>query len=110
MAKVTTVSAGRIANRVKGIGAADFEDARGRRLDIVVTMDRSFMFAADLIRAIDGPVVVHFVGEDVRDVELGGKARREVFFGNRAARDIERIERIEGAGCPAGGLGVWTAE
>ena len=84
MAKVTTVSAGRIANRVKALGRQISKDARGRRLDIVVTMDRSFMFAADLIRAIDGPVVVHFVGEDVRDVELGGKKRREVFFGNRA--------------------------
>jgi hypoxanthine phosphoribosyltransferase len=84
MAKVTTVSAARISNRVQALGRQISKDARGRRLDIVVTMDRSFMFAADLIRAIDGPVVVHFVGEDVRDVELGGKKRREVFFGNAA--------------------------
>jgi hypoxanthine phosphoribosyltransferase len=85
MAKVTTVSAARIANRVKALGRQISRDAGARRLDVVVTMDRSFMFAADLIRAIDGPVVLHFIGEDVRDIELAGRARREVFFGNRSS-------------------------
>jgi hypoxanthine phosphoribosyltransferase len=85
MAKVTTVSAARIANRVKALGRQISRDARGRRLDVVVTMDRSFMFAADLIRAIDAPVVLHFVLENIRDVELGGQQRREVFFANRSA-------------------------
>ena len=85
MAKVTTVSAARIANRVKALGRQISRDARGRRLDVVVTMDRSFMFAADLIRAIDAPVVLHFVLENIRDVELDGQQRREVFFANRSA-------------------------
>lgn len=85
MAKVTTYSAGRIAERVRALGREISREADGRRLDIVVTMDRSFMFAADLIRSINVPVVVHFVGEDVRDVELGGHKRREVFFANRSA-------------------------
>jgi hypoxanthine phosphoribosyltransferase len=84
MAKASTVSAARIANRVKAIGRQISRDARGRRLDVVVTMDRSFMFAADLIRAIDSPVVLHFVREDIRDIELAGHRRREVFFANRS--------------------------
>jgi hypoxanthine phosphoribosyltransferase len=85
MPKVNTVSAARIATRVKALGQQISRDARGRRLDIVVTMDRSFMFAADLIRAINGPIVLHFVGEAVRDVEQAGRSRREVFFANRSA-------------------------
>jgi hypoxanthine phosphoribosyltransferase len=85
MAKATTVSAARIADRVKALGRQISRDARGRRLDVVVTMDRSFMFAADLIRAIESPVVVHFVLENIRDVELGGQKRREVFFASRSA-------------------------
>lgn len=85
MAKVTTYSAGRIASRVKALGRQISREAAGRRLDIVVTMDRSFMFAADLIRCIDAPVVVHFLSEDVRDIEQSGKPRREVFFGQRVA-------------------------
>ncbi len=85
MAKATKLSAARIADRVKALGRQISRDTRGRRLDIVVTMDRSFMFAADLIRAIEGPIVLHFVREDVRDIELAGQKRREVLFTNRAA-------------------------
>jgi len=85
MANVTTLSAARINNRVKALGRQISRDARGRRLDVVVTMDRSFVFAADLVRAITSPVVLHFVREDVRDVELAGKRRREVFFADRSA-------------------------
>jgi hypoxanthine phosphoribosyltransferase len=82
-ARVASYSAVRIASRVKTLGRAISLAYSGRRLDVVVTMDRSFVFAADLVRAIDGPVAVHFVREDVRDVETDGRVRREVFFGNR---------------------------
>ncbi len=82
---VATYTAARIANRVKAMGREISRGCHGRRLDIVVTMDRAFVFAADLIRAINVPVVVHFVREDVRDVDLGGRTRREIFFANRDA-------------------------
>jgi hypoxanthine phosphoribosyltransferase len=82
-AKAASYSAARIASRVKTLGRAISQAYRGRRLDIVVTMDRSFVFAADLVRAINGPVAVHFVREDIRDVQMDGRERREVFFGNR---------------------------
>jgi hypoxanthine phosphoribosyltransferase len=104
MAKVTTVSAARIATRLKALGRQISRDARGRRLDIVVTMDRSFMFAADLIRSIDCPVVLHFVAEAVRDVEAAGRTRREVFFGNRTeqselkGRDVLLIDSVLDSG------------
>ncbi len=90
MAKTNTYSATRIANRVKALGRQISRDANGRRLDVVITMDRSFMFGADLIRAIDVPVVVHFVREDIRDIEHGGRARREVFFANRSATNASK--------------------
>jgi hypoxanthine phosphoribosyltransferase len=80
-----TYSAARIGNRVRALGREISRAYLGRRLDVVVTMDRGFVFAADLIRAIEVPVVLHFLREDVRDVDLGGKARREVFFATRVA-------------------------
>jgi len=91
---VATYSAERIATRVRALGKEITRAAQGRRLDIVVTMDRAFMFAADLIRAIEAPVVLHFVQEGVRDVQLGGRTRREVFFSNRvtAAAGKERSD------------------
>ena len=79
-----TYTAARIANRVKELGRQISKESRGRRLDVVITMNRGFMFGADLVRAIDGPIALHFLREEVRDVEQGGKIRREVFFGDRA--------------------------
>ncbi len=83
-ASAATYSAARIANRVKELGRQISKESRGRRLDVVITMNRGFMFGADLVRAIDIPIALHFLREDVRDVEQGGKIRREVFFGDRA--------------------------
>ncbi|HUL33407.1 MAG TPA: phosphoribosyltransferase family protein [Candidatus Eisenbacteria bacterium] len=85
-----TYSAARIASRVKELGRAISKAYQGRRLDIVVTMDRSFVFAADLVREIASPVALHFVNEDVRDIEWGGRERREVFFANRATTSGEK--------------------
>ena len=82
-------SAVRIASRVKTLGREIAKANRGRRLDLVVVMDRSYVFAADLAREIGGNVAMHFVREDVRDVELGGQRRREVFFGNRETTNAD---------------------
>jgi hypoxanthine phosphoribosyltransferase len=78
-------TAGRIAAQVKALARKISAGCQGRRLDVVVTMDRGFMFAADLIRAIDVPVAVHFLRESVQNIEQAGRARREVFFGSRDA-------------------------
>jgi len=80
-------SAARIAARVAALGKEITRAYKGRRLDVVVTLDRGFVFAADLIRHVDVPVACHFVREAVRDVQHGGRHRREVFFG--AAPDLK---------------------
>lgn len=90
-------SADRIAARVGALGNEISRYCRGRRLDVVVTLDRGFIFAADLVRRIDAPVVCHFVREDVRDVDHGGHARREVFFGSHPelnGRDVLVVDAV----------------
>jgi hypoxanthine phosphoribosyltransferase len=74
---------------------------QGRRLDVVVTLDRGFIFAADLVRHLTSPTVCHFVREDVRDVEHSGHARREVFFGVRPdlkGRDVLLVDAVLDSG------------
>ena len=70
--------------RVAELGKEISRAYKGRRLDVVITLDRGFVFAADLIRELKGTVVCHFVREDVRDVEESGRPRREVLFGSAA--------------------------
>jgi hypoxanthine phosphoribosyltransferase len=77
-----TFSAARIATRVAELGRQISRACGGKRLDVVITLDRGFVFGADLIRHIDAPTVCHFVREDVRDVDQGGHTRREVAFGS----------------------------
>jgi len=90
-------SAARISSRVSALGREISREFRGRRLDVVVTLDRGFVFAADLIRQINAPVVCHFVREDVRDVEHSGHARREVLFGAHPelkGRDVLVVDAV----------------
>ncbi len=96
-----TFSAARIAARVAELGRAITRAYQGRRVDVVVMMDRGFVFAADLIRHVDAPVVCHFVQEDVRDVEHGGHARREVAFGKAPevkGRDVLVVDAVLDSG------------
>jgi hypoxanthine phosphoribosyltransferase len=91
------ISAGRIRARVAALGREISRAYDGRRVDVVVTLDRGFVFAADLIREMDTSVVCHFVREDVRDVDEGGHARREVHFGSRPelkGRDVLLLDAV----------------
>ena len=95
--KGAAYSAARIAARVAALGKEVSREYKGRRLDVVVTLDRGFVFAADLMREIDAPVVCHFVREEVRDVEDSGHARREVFFGSGPelkGRDVLVVDAV----------------
>jgi hypoxanthine phosphoribosyltransferase len=87
----------KIAKRVAVLGREISRASRGRRLDVVVTLDRGFIFAADLVRQLSCPTVCHFVREDVKDVEHSGHARREVFFGVRPdlqGRDVLLVDAV----------------
>jgi hypoxanthine phosphoribosyltransferase len=70
----------RLAKRVGQLGRTISRDYAGRTLDVVVMLENSFLFAADLVREISRPVVCHFVRSEMRDVRMGGYDRREIFF------------------------------
>jgi hypoxanthine phosphoribosyltransferase len=73
-------SPSRVANRVAAIGRAINKEFAGRPLDAVILVESGFIFGADLVRRITSPVSCHFVRTELRDVELSGFSRREVFF------------------------------
>jgi hypoxanthine phosphoribosyltransferase len=56
------LSADAIAARVRELGAAIRADYHGQSLVVVVVLKGSFVFAADLVRAIDLPLEVDFLG------------------------------------------------
>ena len=59
---VTMLSTEQIAARVKELGAQITKDYAGRPLVLVCVLKGSFIFAADLARAIDLPLRIDFLG------------------------------------------------
>ena len=59
---VTLISEGEIAARVKALGEQISKDYQGRNLVLVCVLKGSFVFTADLARAIDAPLRVEFLG------------------------------------------------
>ncbi len=70
----------RISGRVAQMGRVISRDYNRRTLDLVVILENAFIFGADLARQIACPVVCHFVRVRMRDIQVSGHARREVFF------------------------------
>jgi hypoxanthine phosphoribosyltransferase len=62
------------------MGRAISRDYSGRTLDAVIILENAVMFGADLVRRFSCPTVCHFVRVEVRDIQLGGYDRREIFF------------------------------
>ena len=91
----------RLRSRVMQLGKTISRDYRGRTLDVVVMLENSFLFAADLVREIRRPVVCHFVRSEMRDIQMGGHDRREIFFSAPPAlggRDVLVVDAVLNTG------------
>src|SRR6202789_4334358 len=84
---VTMLSAADIAKRVQELGAQITKDYQDRPLVLVCVLKGSFVFAADLARAIDLPLRVDFLG--VRSYGQGTETSGVVQITHDLARPIE---------------------
>ena len=91
----------RLATRVSQLGRTISKDYAGRTVDVVVVLENSFLFAADLVREISRPVLCHFVRAEIRDVRLAGHDFREIFFSEAPAlrgRDVLVVDAVLNTG------------
>jgi hypoxanthine phosphoribosyltransferase len=84
---VTMLSAEQIASRVRELGAQITKDYRDRPLVLVCVLKGSFVFTADLMRAIDLPLRVDFLG--VRSYGEGTESSGVVQITQDLSRPIE---------------------
>jgi hypoxanthine phosphoribosyltransferase len=92
-----------IATRVAQMGRAISKDYAGRTIDVVSILENAFLFAADLVREISPAVVCHFVRSELRQVEVGGFERSEIFFSTPPelrGRDVLLVDAILHTGVP----------
>lgn len=85
----TLINAETIAERVEQLGRQITEDYAGRSLIVVPILKGSFMFAADLVRHIDLPLEIDFLG--LRSYE-GTESSGVVQITNDLTRSIEGKE------------------
>jgi hypoxanthine phosphoribosyltransferase len=92
----------KLSARVDQMGRSISRDYAGRTVDVVAILENSFLFAADLVRKIRRPVVCHFVRSEMRDVQMGGYDRREIFFSSPPTtlrgRDVLVVDAVLNTG------------
>jgi hypoxanthine phosphoribosyltransferase len=69
-----------IHKRVRELARQINRDYAGKTLHIVGILEDSFIFMADLVRALTVPVVCSFVRSQVRDSDSGPVAMREIMY------------------------------
>ncbi len=77
----TLYTAGQVARRVRELGRKITRDYHGEPLELVGVLENSFIFLADLARAIHSPVRCHFIRSETRDIrDPAGYERKEIFY------------------------------
>lgn len=106
-------SAQAIKERVEQMAQAINKDYKGEELvHVIITLNGSFMFAADLIRLIEVPTEVHFAGTasysgtETVDLRINPEAFPKTFGGN----PVLLIEDIVDSGVTIGTLRTLIAE
>lgn len=66
------ISAEQIQKRVREMGRQISDDYQGRTLHVLAILDNSFMFMADLVRALDIPVTCTFIKPRYRQQPVTG--------------------------------------
>ena len=72
-------------------------DYAGKTLHVVGILENSFVFMADLVRALTIPVICHFVRSQVRDSDSGLVAMREIMYippVDAAGKDLLLVEGV----------------
>ncbi len=90
-------SAGKIAGAAKKMGRAISKDFSGKTVHVVAILEDAMIFASDLIRHIQPPVVCHFVRAQAHEVVMGGHARKEIFFShqpNLKGKDVLLVDAM----------------
>ncbi len=73
------VTAEQIQKRVRELARKISQDYSGKTLTVVCVLENGFIFAADLVRHLEVPVVCRFVRPEIR--EISGSTTKEIFFG-----------------------------
>jgi hypoxanthine phosphoribosyltransferase len=82
-----------IQKRVKELGRQISDDYRGQTVQVLAVLENAFMFVADLVRAIEVPVVCQFIKPKYSSAASGVM---EIFFSHEPDIKGQHILLVEG--------------
>ena len=86
-----------IQKRVKELGRQISDDYKGQTIQILAVLENAFMFQADLVRALEVPVVCQFIKPKYTRPEAGsGSDVMEIFFSHEPDIPGKHILLVEG--------------
>src|SRR5277367_3616316 len=90
------ISAEQIQKRVRELGRQISDDYRGRTMVALGILENSFLFMADLVRAVDVPVVCAFIKPTYKQSKRGESPVLEIFFSQELEIAGKHVLLVEG--------------
>jgi hypoxanthine phosphoribosyltransferase len=91
------ISAEQIQKRVKELARQITDDYKGQTIQMLAVLENAFMFQADLVRALDVPVVCQFIKPKYTRPKAGsGSDVMEIFFSHEPDIPGKHILLVEG--------------
>jgi hypoxanthine phosphoribosyltransferase len=91
------ISAEQIQKRVKELARQISDDYRGQTIQMLAVLENAFMFQADLVRALEVPVVCQFIKPKyTRPQDGSGNDVMEIFFSHEPDIQGKHILLVEG--------------
>src|SRR5208337_2252 len=90
------ISADQIQKRVRELGRQISDDYRGQTVIALGILENSFLFMADLVRAIDVPIICAFIKPSYKQSKQGDSPLLEIFFSHALAIAGKHVLLIEG--------------
>jgi hypoxanthine phosphoribosyltransferase len=87
----TLIPAEQIQKRVREMGRQISDDYRGRTVHVLALLENAFVFTADLVRAIDVPVICQFIKPQYRPGDV-----LEIFFSHGPDIRGQHVLLLEG--------------
>jgi len=90
------ISADQIQKRVRELGRQISDDYRGQKVIALGILENSFLFMADLVRAIDVPIICAFIKPSYKQSKRGESAVLEILFSHELAIADKHVLLVEG--------------
>jgi hypoxanthine phosphoribosyltransferase len=90
------IPADQIQKRVRELGRQISDDYRGQTVIALGILENSFLFMADLVRAVDVPIVCAFIKPSYKQSTRGESPVLEIFFSQELAILGKHVLLVEG--------------